>query len=155
MPIRHRSIVLIPGGLALIVLGLVPGPSRATDEAESAAVRRLLNMQVEAWNRKDLDTFLGGYWNSPDVVFQSGADRSDGFDALSARYRKRYQAEGRAMGQLAFTGVEVVMLGPDAALARGRWQLTMPDGQRPGGLFTLIVRKQPEGWRIVHDHTSS
>ncbi len=106
-------------------------------------------MQVEAWNRKDLDAFLEGYWNSPDVVFQSGADRSDGFEALRARYRKRYQAEGRAMGQLAFTGVEVVVLGSDAALARGRWQLAMPDGQRPGGLFTLILRKRPEGWRIV------
>ena len=155
MPIRRRSLLLIAGAHALVVLGLVPGLGRAADEAEAAAVRRLLDMQVEAWNRKDLDAFLEGYWNSPDVVFQSGADRSDGFEALRARYRKSYQAEGRAMGQLAFTGVEVVVLGPDAALARGRWQLTMPDGKRPGGLFTLILRKRPEGWRIVHDHTSS
>ena len=59
------------------------------------------------------------------------------------------------MGRLAFSGVEVVVLGPDAALARGKWGLTMPDGTRPGGLFTLILRKLPEGWRITHDHTSS
>ena len=59
------------------------------------------------------------------------------------------------MGRLAFTGLEVVMLGPDAALARGRFQLSMSDGKRPTGLFTLILRKRPEGWRIVHDHTSS
>ena len=31
----------------------------------------------------------------------------------------------------------------------------MPDGTKPGGLFTLIVRKFPEGWKIVHDHTSA
>ena len=155
MPIQRRSLLRLAGAHALVVLGLVPGLGRAADEPEAAAVRRLLDMQVEAWNRKDLDAFLVGYWNSPDVVFQSGADRSDGFEALRARYRKRYQEEGRAMGQLAFTGVEVVVLGPDAALARGRWQLTMPDGKRPGGLFTLILRKRPEGWRIVHDHTSS
>jgi uncharacterized protein (TIGR02246 family) len=155
MPIRRRSHLLMAGAHALVVLGLVPGLGRAAEEAEATAVRRLLAMQVEAWNRKDLDAFLEGYWQSPDVVFQSGADRSDGFEALRTRYRKRYQAEGRAMGQLAFTGVEVIVLGPDAALARGRWQLTMPDGTRPGGLFTLLVRKRPEGWRIVHDHTSS
>jgi beta-aspartyl-peptidase (threonine type) len=71
------------------------------------------------------------------------------------RYRKRYQAEGRAMGSLEFSGVEVIVLAPDAALARGRWRLTMPDGQKPGGLFTLLLRKLPEGWRIVHDHTSA
>ena len=59
------------------------------------------------------------------------------------------------MGRLAFSGVEVVLLGPDAALARGRWELTMPDGSHPGGLFTLVLRKFPEGWRITHDHTSS
>jgi uncharacterized protein (TIGR02246 family) len=154
MPIRRRSLFRRAGAHALVVLALVPGLARA-EEPEAAAVRGLLAMQVEAWNRKDLDAFLVGYWNSPDVVFQSGADRSDGFEALRARYRKRYQDEGRAMGQLAFTGVEVVVLGSDAALARGRWQLAMPDGQRPGGLFTLILRKRPEGWRIVHDHTSS
>ena len=81
---------------ALVVLGLVPGIGRAADLAEAAAVRRLLDIQVEAWNRKDLDAFLEGYWHSPNVVFQSGADRSDGFEALRDRYRKKYQTEGAA-----------------------------------------------------------
>ena len=31
----------------------------------------------------------------------------------------------------------------------------MPDGTKPGGLFTVIFRKLPEGWKIVHDHTSA
>jgi hypothetical protein len=31
----------------------------------------------------------------------------------------------------------------------------MPDGSTPGGLFTVIFRKLPEGWKIVHDHTSA
>jgi uncharacterized protein YbdZ (MbtH family) len=31
----------------------------------------------------------------------------------------------------------------------------MSDGKTPHGLFTLIVRRLPEGWRIVHDHTSA
>jgi beta-aspartyl-peptidase (threonine type) len=31
----------------------------------------------------------------------------------------------------------------------------MPDGSTPGGLFTVIFRKFPEGWKIVHDHTSA
>jgi beta-aspartyl-peptidase (threonine type) len=138
--------------LALAVLRI--GPSRAADD-EATAVRRVLDAQVESWNQKDLDGFLDGYHRGPDVVFQSGADRFDGFEAMSSRYRKTYQADGREMGRLAFSGLEVVVLGPDAALARGRWQLTMPDGKRPGGLFTLILRKFPEGWRIIHDHTSS
>jgi hypothetical protein len=37
------------------------------------------------------------------MVFQSGAKRFDGLEALRSRYRKTYQAEGREMGRLAFT----------------------------------------------------
>jgi ketosteroid isomerase-like protein len=31
----------------------------------------------------------------------------------------------------------------------------MNDGKTPHGLFTLIFKRFPEGWRIVHDHTSA
>jgi beta-aspartyl-peptidase (threonine type) len=153
MTIRRRSFVLIAGVLAVTMLRAGSG-STADDEAETA-VRKLLDNQVEAWNRQDLEGFLDGYWRSPGVVFLSGGARSTGFEAMRDRYRQNYQAEGRVMGQLAFSGLEIVVLGPDAVLARGRFQLTMPDGKRPSGLFTLILRKLPEGWRIVHDHTSS
>jgi beta-aspartyl-peptidase (threonine type) len=143
------TLALIAGALILIT-SIVHAA-----EDEVTAIRRLLDRQVEDWNRKNLDAFLDGYWHAPGVVFQSGAERFDGFEAVRSRYRKSYQAEGREMGRLAFTDLEVIVLGPDAALARGRFQLTMSDGKRPTGLFTLILRKRPEGWRIVHDHTSS
>jgi beta-aspartyl-peptidase (threonine type) len=119
------------------------------------AVRAVLDRQVADWNQGDLDAFLGGYWNSPKVVFQSGGQRIDGWNAMRERYRRRYQAEGRAMGRLEFSALDVEPLGPEAVLARGRWRLTMPDGTTPGGLFTVIFRKLPEGWKIVHDHTSA
>ena len=67
------------------------------------AVRAVLDRQVADWNKGDLDAFLGGYWNSPKVVFQSGGRRSDGWEAMRDRYRRRYQAEGKAMGRLAFS----------------------------------------------------
>jgi beta-aspartyl-peptidase (threonine type) len=123
-------------------------------DSEVAAIRAVLDKQEADWNKGDLDAFLEGYWHSPDVVFQSGGDRNVGFDAMSERYRKRYKAEGKAMGKVAFSKVEIQTLGPDAAFVRGAWKLDLPDGKKPGGLFTLIFRKLPEGWKIVHDHTS-
>jgi ketosteroid isomerase-like protein len=119
------------------------------------AVRAVIDRQVADWNKGDLDGFLSGYWNSPKVVFQSGGQRHDGFEAMRDRYRRRYQAEGKAMGQLVFSALEIEPLGPDACLARGGWRLTVPDGSKPGGLFTVILRRLPEGWKIVHDHTSA
>lgn len=55
---------------------------------------------------------------------------------------------------MSFSNLEVTILGPEAALAFGRWQLQRGQDQ-PSGLFTVILRKLPEGWRIVHDHTSA
>lgn len=127
-----------------------PGPGDGTIEA----IRAVLKRQEADWNRGDLDSFLDGYWRSPKLVFQSGGVRHDGWEATRDRYRKRYQSEGRAMGQVAFSNVDIEPLSPDAAFVRGAWRLTLPDGSRPGGLFTLIFRKFPEGWKIIHDHTS-
>ena len=63
------------------------------------------------------------------------------------------------MGQLAFSDLNIELLGPDSALVRGRWNLQIEkagaEKEDLGGLFTLILRKKPEGWRIVHDHTSA
>ena len=123
-------------------------------ESEVSAIKRVLDKQEKDWNAGDLDAFLEGYWVSPKVVFLSGGDRNVGFEAMRDRYRKRYKAEGRAMGKLGFTETEIEPLGPDSAFVRGRWGLTMPDGKKPGGLYTLIFRKLPEGWKIIHDHTS-
>jgi beta-aspartyl-peptidase (threonine type) len=138
---------------AILFLALVP-PAEP-QAAAVAEVRALLDRQVADWNKKDLDGFLAGYWDSPDVVFQSGAERTRGFAAMRDRYRKNYQAEGKAMGTLTFSDVEVESLGPDVAMARGRWGLILPDGARPNGLFTLILKRFPGGWKIVHDHTSA
>jgi ketosteroid isomerase-like protein len=58
------------------------------------------------------------------------------------------------MGRLTFSDVEVTMLSPDAGLVLGRWRLQREQDE-PSGLFTLVFRELPEGWRIVHDHTSA
>jgi ketosteroid isomerase-like protein len=151
------KLCLISSGVLAMAALVNPASTQGQVDREDSmrAVRTVLDRQVADWNKGDLDSFLTGYWNSPKVVFQSGGQRQVGWSAMRERYRRRYQGEGKAMGQLAFTGLEIEPLGPDSILARGGWQLTMPDGTKPGGLFTLIFRRLPEGWRIVHDHTSA
>ena len=140
------------GGVALAAM--TPFALAAPADA-SAPVRTLLDAQVVAWNRGDLESFMAGYWRSPELVFCSGATVSKGWDATLERYRKRYQAEGREMGTLRFESLEIQPLGPDAAFARGEYWLRMSDGQQPHGRFTLVLRRLSGAWRIVHDHTSA
>jgi beta-aspartyl-peptidase (threonine type) len=135
-----------------LVLALLPSPARAASPAADA--RAVLDAQVAAWNRHDLEGYMAGYWKSPDLTFYSGGTITRGWQPTLERYRKRYQSDGHEMGTLDFTEISVEPLGADLALARGRWRVTLGDGKKLQGLFTLVMRKLPEGWRIVHDHTS-
>jgi beta-aspartyl-peptidase (threonine type) len=140
--------------LLLALVAAVPlAPAAQADD--TAAVHALLAAQVAAWNRGDLESFMAGYWRSPELMFCSGANVTKGWDATLERYRKRYQAEGREMGTLRFEALEVQLLGKDAAFARGEYHLKMKDGQEPHGRFTLVLRRIGGDWRIVHDHTSA
>ena len=118
-------------------------------------VRAVWTAQVEAWNRGDLEAFMAGYWKSSDLVFFSNGTETRGWQETLDRYRARYQAEGKQMGTLDFPQLDFSMLGTETVLTRGRWRLTMPDGKELSGMTSVIFRKLPEGWRIVHDHSSA
>ena len=125
------------------------------EDQDPAALRRVLDAQLEAWNRGDLEGYMTGYWKSDSLTFFGGGDIVHGWQVTLDRYRKRYQSEGREMGQLGFEPLEIVLLGRGQALVRGGWRLRMKESQ-PHGLFTLWLRWFPDaGWRIVHDHSSA
>jgi beta-aspartyl-peptidase (threonine type) len=112
---------------------------------------RILDLQKTAWNRQDTEGFMAYYWNSGRFTFQSGANRLRGWDALLERYKKSYS--GQNWGILDFTDLEVNVLGADHAYVIGRYKLALKDAHREG-LFTIIFQRFPEGWRIIHDHSS-
>ena len=120
---------------------------------QRAAIQAVLDGQAQAWNAGDLEGFMAGYWQSPEMTFFSGKDKQAGWQPTLERYQKKYQAEGREMGQLTFSEIQIEQLDATHAWVRGRWQL-VTSKDTPGGLFTLIFQRLPEGWRIVHDHTS-
>jgi uncharacterized protein (TIGR02246 family) len=142
--------------LLVSVIFVLAASSSGQDAGPSApvAIRKVIDDQQAAWNRHDLEAFMAGYWNSPELTFFSGAHESKGWQAALERYKNNYQSAGREMGKLEFANLRVEMLGPEAAFVRGEFHLTMSDGKTPHGLFTLVFRKFPGGWRIVHDHSA-
>jgi L-asparaginase / beta-aspartyl-peptidase len=120
--------------------------------AASAAIESVLSARQAAWNRGDIPAFLTGYWNSPDLTFAGSDGMVRGYDRLLARYNKSYPNQ-QAMGQLAFSDLEITPLAADAALVLGHWHIKRETGNI-GGVFTLVFRQFPIGWRIMHDHTS-
>ncbi len=149
----HRLLLALAFCLALPVAAAAQAPAAKPAAAEDA-IRAVLDAQVTAWNAGKLEAFMAGYWRSPKLTFFSGGRKMEGWDATIERYRKNYQAEGKEMGKLQFSNLDIQPFG-NAGVVRGRYELTMSDGKKLDGLFTLIFRKFKDGWKIVHDHTSS
>jgi len=97
---------------------------------------------------------MAGYWKSSELTFYSNGKDTYTWQGTLDHYRERYKNNKNGMGRLSLS-VTLQDVGEDTVLGRGKWSLTMPDRSHPHGLTTLIVRKLPEGWRIVHDHSSS
>ena len=128
-------------------------PLRAQAQPSSTEIEAVLRQQQAAWNRHDLEAFMAGYWNSQELTF-FGTKKTSGWQATRDRYRQTYQGTGHEMGKLEFSDLKIEPLAADAAFVRGNWKLTLSDGKTPHGLFTLVFRRFPEGWKIVHDHTT-
>ena len=124
----------------------------AQDGKSESAIRKVMVDQAAAWNRGDLDGFMQGYWKSEKLTFLSGTNVTRGWQPTLDRYKKSYDSRAK-MGTLTFSGLEITMLGKDAAVVLGDWSLAR-EKDRPGGKFTLTFRKFKEGWRIIMDHTS-
>jgi L-asparaginase / beta-aspartyl-peptidase len=148
--------------LCLLALGITAASfalfARASGKAEKheqdqVDILEVIKNQQVNWNKGDVDAFLEGYWRSPEITFSGSSGIARGWDAVRARYKKNY-ADRESMGQLEFSALEFRFLGPDAALVLGRWHLTRVKGD-VGGVFSLVWQRFPEGWRIVHDHTSA
>ncbi len=127
---------------------------RAMDkEAIERQVMAVIRDGETGWNQGDIEHFMQQYWQSDSMRFASGGVVAYGWQQVLERYKQGYPDKA-TMGKLTFSELDVTVLGADAAMVFGRWQLNREE-DAPAGLFTLILRKKPEGWRIVHDHTSS
>lgn len=134
----------------------MPGPvtgTIASGASSETAIRAILDRQDAAWNAGDIDGFMDGYWQSPELRFASGGTIVRGYTPTLERYKARYSSRA-GMGMLDTSELEVVMLAPDAAIVHGRWKLTR-EHDAPGGLFTLVLRQIEGEWKIISDTTTS
>jgi ketosteroid isomerase-like protein len=145
------ALVWICGGPA------VHAQSVAGDEAD---LRAALAAQAAAWNRADIPAFMRTYEDSPETTF-IGATVRKGYQPILQRYRQAYSTPDQ-MGVLTFTDIEVRLLPGSCAVAEfatvtGRFHLDRTahgEAKKDDGIFSLVWRKGPQGWKILLDHTS-
>ncbi|HTW79122.1 MAG TPA: nuclear transport factor 2 family protein [Terracidiphilus sp.] len=127
---------------------------------DEAAIRAVMAAQVAAWNKGDVEAFMQGYENSPDTTFV-GTTVNKGFEPILKRYEANY-TNAAQMGTLTFSNLQVRLLpgscgAVEYAVVTGNFHLERTQkgaATKDDGVFSLVWRKGPEGWKIVLDHTS-
>ena len=140
--------------LALIVFVMPSVLFAQNTTPQSREIRAVLEKQVADWNRGDMEAFVTGYKNSPDILF-IGSSISRGYAQMVETYRKNYGTKEK-MGTLSFSQVEVQPLDERFATVTGHFHLerTAAGGGNADGHYLLVFEKTPDGWKVVRDDTT-
>jgi uncharacterized protein (TIGR02246 family) len=154
MPLLARPLILV---CILVASACATHPagapiSTAGWAADAAAIDAALQGSADAWNRADLRGHLGIYVDS--VTFMTRNGPRPGVEPIEQAFSQTYWRDGRPIQNLRFEQAVVRRLGPDAALQTGRFVLSGGGQPDQSGWFSLTWVRTPEGWRVVHDHSS-
>lgn len=131
-----------------------PGEGGGEDATLTAQLTAQLARSAGAWNRGDLDGFMGDYARDSTTTFVDGGHARHGWDFIRARYAPRF-APGASRDSLRFEEVAARPLGRRHALVTARFLLFRDRQTTASGPFTLVLERKTDGWKILHDHTSS
>ncbi len=123
------------------------------EEAIKTEINSVMFDSKRAWNEGDIEKYMESYLESSSLRFAGNGDVSYGWKDVLERYKRSYP-DRTAMGKLTFSDIDITVVSEDAAVVFGRWKLERAEDER-SGLYTLLFRKTDDGWRIVHDHSSS
>ena len=117
------------------------------------AINAVMQAQIESWNKGNLDRFMEGYWNDPDLVFVGKNGPTYGYENTLENYKKNYP-DKKSMGQLHFDILHLQQWDRNTIQLIGKFTLKRENDQ-PTGFFTLLFRRIKREWKIVSDHSSS
>jgi ketosteroid isomerase-like protein len=142
---------MVRAALALLVVpvtlaGQAPPPSPEPE------IRAMLDESAAAWNRGDLDGHLAD--NADSITFMTGRGPITGKAKTADALRRSFFRAGKPVQSLRFEQVTVRPLGSRHALVVGHFILSGGGEADKSGWFSTIWEHRPEGWRVIHDHSS-
>jgi ketosteroid isomerase-like protein len=140
------------GALALVVVGCTPTPPPPPSQSE---VQEFVRQYVAAANGGDASKLMELISRGPEVSSIGYGNVERGWETI----RKSTDANIAQATRIRFTvgTVDVVPLGNEFALATATMFLTpLKPGQAADlpGAATIVVKRTPEGLRLIHEHYS-
>jgi len=126
--------------------------AQAPAPSPEAEIRAMLEESAAAWNRGDLDGHLAD--NADSITFMTGRGPIVGKDRTAEALRRSFFRDGQPIQALRFEQITVRPLGSRHALVVGRFILSGGGEGDKSGWFSTVWERRPEGWRVIHDHSS-
>ena len=140
--------------IVLVALAACSAPKVPLGDPQ-VEIGAMLQRSAADWNRGDLAGFMSDYAKDSLTSYRAGAHMQYGWQPLYDRYQQNYSAPGKSRDSLSFDEVRVRALTTDLAYATARFKLSRGDSVVASGPFTLVLQRQGDGWKILHDHTSA
>lgn len=135
--------------VAIFLLAIFPAFSQNKNDE---AIKKVLNTQLEAWNKGNIDEYMKGYWQNDSLMFIGKSGITYGYQNTLNNYKKNYK-DAAQMGTLFFDILQLKPLSADTYFVVGKWFLKRTVGDI-GGSFTLLFKKINGNWVIIADHSS-
>ncbi|MCU0620249.1 MAG: SgcJ/EcaC family oxidoreductase [Gemmatimonadales bacterium] len=157
-----RHALPVPWLAAFTLLACQPRPTVVADPApawiDAGRLTEVLELQFQqaaaAWNAGDLDRFLASYAPDTATTFVDGRRPQRGIAWIRAHYAPAF-APGARRDSLRIEELTARPLTVTIALVTARYVLYRNGMSTGSGPFTVVMEEGPDGWKILHDHSSS
>jgi ketosteroid isomerase-like protein len=125
-----------------------PDPSKGVKDA----FQRL----TDGIRQVDVEKVMSVYDNNPDILFfNNNGSVTRGWQTMKENRQSSYAKVKNV--SLDITGLQVQMLGPNAAFVTSKWKQDQEyEGklESASGRMSLVFKKVGNDWKVVHIHTS-
>lgn len=149
-----RRLLLAAATLAGAACARPSTPAPPSPAALGPELEAQLQRSAVAWNSGDFAGFMADYAPDSLTSFMGARAPFYGWTTIRDHYAAGFQP-GARRDSLRFERFAVRPLSPTLALVTARFILHRGDSVTASGPFTLVMERRPDGWKILHDHTSS
>jgi ketosteroid isomerase-like protein len=139
--------------LPFLLVASLLGAQAPTQRQE---VQDFVRAYADAVNRGDVTAYTDMYSRRADLLVINDGEITRGWEALRTDANEMMGMEGSY--KISLGSMDVISLGPTRAIVAFPFAITMTTAQglqRLTAGMTLVVEKGAQGWKIIHDHTST
>ncbi len=130
-------------------IAVTPPVSVPTTAETFDAISNALDAAAEAWSSGDVEAVMATYVSDEPLLVFLGDTPLKGPDSVRAALQARAAQPG-GLGQMTYEWFETLQFDVNTTVVSGRVVMRR-EGKTDRGLFTRVLRRTEDGWRIVHD----